>query len=185
MKTFFLSLTALLAVMFTGCGSSGHNTADIPPVADFDLKKYMGRWYEIARMPISFERGIYDAQADYTLLPDGTVKVINSGFRNGIKTSVAGVARTGNVKHSGELEVSFFYPFFALYKVIYVDKDYTLAIVTGSSMDSLWILARKPVISRSEMAMCLEMLKKWGFAVKLLQYPSGMVESLTLPIETK
>ena len=68
--------------------------------------------------------------------------------------------------------------FYTMYKVIYIDKDYDLAIVTGNSMDYVWILSRKPVISQSELAMCLEMLKKWGYAVKLLQYPTGEIESL-------
>ena len=65
-----------------------------------------------------------------------------------------------------------------MYKIIYLNKDYTLAIVTGNSMDYVWILARKPVISKNELAMCLQMLEKWGYAVKLLQYSTGEIMSI-------
>ena len=84
--------------------------------------------------------------------------------------------------------MSFAYPFYTMYKIIYLDKNYTLAIVTGNSMDYLWILARKPVISKNELAMCLKMLEKWGYAVKLLQYPTGEIESImtdTTSIQSK
>ena len=178
-KIAIISGTALM-LLASGCENLGPTTA-MPPVKDFNIKRYMGRWYEIARLPHNFESGVIDAQVDYTLLSDGTIEVVNSGIQNGVITSAHAVARPADINsNTGELEVSFFYPFYSTYKIIYLNGDYTLAIVTGDSIDYAWILARKPVISRSELAMCLEMLKKWGFAVKLLQYPSGMVESLTL-----
>lgn len=182
-SVFFGAIGVLLVNLLTGCSSNPESTGTVPPVKNFDLQRYMGRWYEIARLPHSFERGITDGEADYTLLPDGTVKVVNSGLRNHIKTSVTAIARTTPVP--GELQVSFFRPFYGLYKVIFLNKDYTLAIVTGSTKDYLWILARKPIISRAELAMALDMLKKWNFAVNLLQYPSGMVQELTLPVPQK
>ena len=184
MKNRFLNKLSIMAgttcaILFSGCGNFSPTTA-MPPVKNFDLKRYMGKWYEIARLPHNFESNITDAQADYTLLSDGTIEIVNSGLRNGVRTSAHAVARPAQINGTaGELEVSFFYPFYTTYKIIYLNKDYTLAIVTGNSINYVWILARKPVISRSELAMCLEMLKKWGFAVKLLQYPSGMVENLT------
>lgn len=181
-------LAALLALLFAGCNSFSP-TNEIPPVADFDVKRYMGKWYEIARLPHNFESNVTDAQAVYTLLDDGTIVVENSGISNKVRTAAHAVARPVTPGSTvGELEVSFFYPFYTMYKIIYLDKDYTLAIVTGNSMDYLWILSRKPVISSQELAMCLKMVEKWGYAVKLLQYPNGEIAKIltgTLPNQSK
>ena len=181
-KYFTQSIPVALVVLFTvlanGCGNFSP-TNEIPPVTDFNVSRYMGKWYEIARLPHSFENGVTDAQAIYTLQDDGTIVIENSGVKNTIPTSAHAVARSAMPGSDlGLLEVSFFYPFYTMYKIIYLNKDYTLAIVTDNSMDYLWILSRKPLISKAELASCLDMLKKWGYAVKLLQYPTGEIENI-------
>ena len=177
-RTLASSFAALCAVLSNGCGNFSP-TNEIPPVENFNVKRYMGKWYEIARLPHSFEDGVSDAQAVYTLQDDGTIIIENSGTKNHIRTSAHAVARSVTPGSTlGELEVSFFYPFYTMYKIIYLDKDYTLAIVTGNSMDYVWILSRKKVISKNELAMCLQMLEKWGYAIKLLQYPTGEIMSI-------
>jgi len=176
-KLFFL-LGTVTAVIFFGCLKEEFSTDNIPPVEHFQLERYMGRWYEIARLPHPFEEDVSDAQAEYTLRPDGQVTVLNSGFRNQIPVPADGIARSISEDGMGIMEVSFFRPFYGLYKIIYLDKDYQLAIVTSSTMDYVWILARHPLISRQELNKCLTMLKQWGYAVNLLQYPSGMVQEL-------
>ena len=173
----------LLMNFLTSCSSNSKSTSNIPPVKNFDLQRYMGKWYEVARLPHSFERDVTNAQAEYTLQTDGTVTVVNSGVRHNKPVSVTGTARPTFIP--GELEVSFFRPFYGLYKIIYLNKDYTLAIVTSSNRNYVWILARTPVISRDELALVLNMLAQWNFAVDLLQYPSGMVQTLTLPLVQK
>lgn len=183
MKRYFRKITSVFAALIllapVSCRrGESRSTADIPAVKDFDAARYMGSWYEIARLPNSFERSVTDAQALYTLQDDGSIKVLNTGFIDGKKTYAPGKARLLSDQHTGELEVSFFGPFYSLYKIIYLNKDYTLAIVTSSSMDYLWILARTPLISRDELMSCIKMLKQWGFRIKLLQYPSGMIEKL-------
>ena len=184
-KTVPHCLAALFAAVISGC-SNFSPTNEIPAVTNFDVKRYMGKWYEIARLPHNFESNVTDAQVVYTLQDDGTIVVENSGIRNHVQTSAHAVARSITPGSTlGELEVSFVYPFYTMYKIIYLDKDYTLAIVTGNSMDYVWILARKPVISQSELAMCLKMLEKWGYAVKLLQYPTGEIESILLGTAVK
>ena len=183
-KIFSLGSTPLLLLLSAGCGVSSPSTANIAPVENFQLSRYMGRWYEIARLPHSFEQNTTDAQANYTLLSNGTVQVQNSGLRNGVTASVTGIARPVGNEHTGAMEVSFFRPFYGLYKIIYLDKNYTLAIVTSDTMNYVWILARKPVITQAELAMCLQKLQQWGFAVNLLQYPSGMIKSLLLTPHT-
>ena len=185
MKRFFpRSITVALAVLSVvfagGCGHFSPKN-EIPPVNNFNLARYMGQWYEIARLPHSFEDGVTDAQAIYTLQDDGTVVIENYGIKNKIPTFAHAIARSAVPGSDlGLLEVSFFYPFYTMYKIIYLNKDYTLAIVTGNSMDYLWILARKPTISRQELASCLAMIEKWGYAVKLLQYPTGEIASILL-----
>ena len=177
-KSIPAALAALCTVFTTGCGNFSP-TNDIPPVTDFNVSRYMGKWYEIARLPHNFENGVTDAQTVYTLQDDGTIVIENSGMKNKIRTSAHAIARSVLPGSDlGILEVSFFYPFYTMYKIIYLNKDYTLAIVTGNSMDYLWILSRKPIISKAELAMCLKMLEKWGYAVKLLQYPTGEIESI-------
>ena len=177
-QTLKAAIAALCMLLFNGCGNFSP-TNEIPAVKDFNLKRYMGKWYEIARLPHNFEVDVTDAQTEYTLQDDGTVIVENSGIKNHIRTYAHAVARSVTPGSTlGELEVSFFYPFYSMYKIIYLNKDYTLAIVTGNSMDYVWILARKPVISKNELAMCLQMLEKWGYAVKLLQYSTGEIMSI-------
>ena len=172
------SFAAIYILLLNGCGNFSPAN-EIPPVKNFNIKQYMGKWYEIARLPHNFEVDVTDVQAIYTLQDDGTVIVENSGMKNHIRTSAHAIARSVTPGSDiGELEVSFFYPFYTMYKIIYLDKDYTLAIVTGNSMDYVWILSRKKIISKNELDMCLRMLEKWGYAIKLLQYPTGEIMNI-------
>ena len=113
---------------------------DNSPVSSLDLDRYLGTWYEIARFDHSFERGVEEAKAVYTLNKDGTVKVVNSGIKNGKpKTAVGKGKRTDE---PGLLRVSFFGPFYADYRVLMIDADYSYALVGSGGADYLWILSR-------------------------------------------
>ena len=130
-------LAAMAAVM-AGCVSS--SGVDNSPVSSLDLDRYLGTWYEIARFDHSFERGVEEAKAVYTLNKDGTVKVVNSGIKNGKpKTAVGKGKRTDE---PGLLRVSFFGPFYADYRVMMIDADYSYALVGSGGADYLWILSR-------------------------------------------
>ena len=128
-----------------GCVSSP--AVDNSPVSSLDLDRYLldldrylGTWYEIARFDHSFERGVEEAKAVYTLNKDGTVKVVNSGIKNGKpKTAVGKGKRTDE---PGLLRVSFFGPFYADYRVMMIDADYSYALVGSGGADYLWILSR-------------------------------------------
>ena len=99
----------LLPVLFlSGCSPD----RTIPAVDNFNLKQYMGVWYEIARLPNRFERGMTQVSAEYTLLPSGEVKIVNRGIKNDQKKSITGIARVPRKACGAELEVSFFKPFF-------------------------------------------------------------------------
>lgn len=112
----------------------------------FDLKSYMGKWYEIARLPNSFEEGLEENTAFYELREDGNVTVINQGRlidnKNRFK-EVKGKAWVPDPKEPSKLKVSFFWPFAGDYWVLSVDKDYTIALVGDPSREYLWILARE------------------------------------------
>lgn len=178
-KKILSAAAACMLLCGVGC-SHMPSTSDIPPVKAFSLEKYLGTWYEIARMPHSFERELVDVKAEYSLRSDGKVKVVNSGRQNGKARSVEGVARLKNADGLGELEVSFFRPFYGDYRIIYLSEDYTLAMVTSDTRDYLWILARTPVIDQARLIECLKLADRLGFSTGLLQYPNGVLETLVI-----
>ena len=157
-----------LVILLGGCFT--FETKDIPSVRNFDAARYMGKWYEYARLPNSFENGMTDVYAEYSLENGGKVKVVNTGFENGKKRSITGVARFAGQKDTGELLVSFFRPFYGRYRIVWLNKDYTCAVVTGASKEYLWILTRTPAFP-PEMGNILSFLKSHGYAVERLIYP--------------
>ena len=118
-------------------------------VSNFDVSKYLGKWYEIARYDSWFEKDMDKTQAFYSLNEDGTVRVENSGYdvtKGKWKTSI-GKAKFRGAKDVGELKVSFFGPFYNDYRVMMIDPDYQYALIGGSTDDYLWILSRTPKLS--------------------------------------
>lgn len=171
MKIFsrFCMVPAFLAVLASGCAAS---TREIPAVKDFDLERYLGSWYEIARLPHRFERGMDFVRAEYTLDGDA-VKVVNSGIRDGEPRRIVGRAefKDPKAKRVGELRVSFFRPFYGDYRIIELDPEYRVAVVTGATKDYLWILSREPEMPSSQLAEILDRLEKLGFATDKLEFP--------------
>ncbi len=154
---------ATIALLLVGCA-----TNDINGVSNFDVVKYSGTWYEIARKPNKFEDGLDNISAHYELLPNGSIKVTNTGWKSEperIKSSVEGVAKITNSANIGELKVSFFWPFYGDYKVIDIDEDYTLALVCSGNMDYLWILSRTPTINESKLKQMLQIAANFKFDV--------------------
>ena len=141
LKIFF---TILVSIFTTSCTLQKVN---YEPVKSFDLNRYLGTWYEIARFDHIFERGMDHNEALYTICEDGTIRVINSAIKNGEPKRVTGIAKTTNTP--ALLRVSFFRPFYADYRVMYIDKDYQYALVGSASCNYLWILSRTPEISDS------------------------------------
>ncbi len=145
---FFLASCLLLASCATTSVPQG-----IKPVNSFDLERYLGTWYEIARLDHRFERNLGDVSATYTLNEDGTVKVLNSGVyiepssKAGERNSATGKARFVGDKDIAHLKVSFFGPFYGSYIVFELDQEnYEYALVAGPNRKYLWMLARTPVI---------------------------------------
>ena len=147
---FNLKLAAMLAMTAAMAGSgrlyaADKSTAGIQPVTNIDLTRYTGRWYEIARLPNSFENGLDFVTATYTLKKDGQIDVLNEGMKNGKKSAAHGNARIRDPKVPAKLSVSFFLWFGADYIIFDLDKtDYQYALVTSGTKDYLWLLSRTP-----------------------------------------
>ncbi len=147
------------------------NTTDITPktshrrtVENFDIKKYMGKWYEIARYDNIFERGLTDVTARYTLLPDNTVKVENRGKSPSGKTkSIYGTAFQPHPNDPAHLRVSFFWWFASDYNIIMLDPDYSYSVVSGKNGKYLWILSRNPVMKGDILDKIFQFLRGRGF----------------------
>ena len=133
---------AAMVVCLAGCVSGPK--VDNAPVEALDLERYLGEWYEMARFDHSFERGIERAKAVYTLNEDGTIKVENSGMKNGKPKKAIGKCK--RTEAPVLLRVSFFGPFYADYRVMMIDADYTFALVGSGGADYLWILSRTSVL---------------------------------------
>lgn len=131
-----------VAVM-AGCANTSPPPG-VEAVSPFDLQRYQGRWYELARLDHSFERGMTDVSATYTPQADGSVRVVNRGFAaaSGQWREAVGKALFTGAPTTGSLKVSFFGPFYGGYHVAALDPDYRWALVLGPDTSYCWILAR-------------------------------------------
>lgn len=131
------------AGLLAGCASTSAPPT-VVAVTPFDLQRYQGLWYELARLDHGFERGMSDVSARYTPQPDGSVKVTNRGWSQatGQWREAIGKALFTGEPTTGSLKVSFFGPFYGGYHVAALDPDYRWALVTGADTRYCWILAR-------------------------------------------
>jgi apolipoprotein D and lipocalin family protein len=140
------------------------STKEIRVICDLELSKYLGRWYEIARLPHSFESGLDNVTATYELMKDGKIRVINSGYKDGIKKEAVGKAWVPDKSCSGKLLVSFFWIFKSEYKVIELDKaTYQYVMITSSTKNYLWILCRQPELDAERYQSLVEKAASYGF----------------------
>ena len=138
----------VLALFLTGCIGIPEN---VKPVDNFKVEKYLGKWYEIARLDHSFERGLTHVTAEYSLRDDGGVRVVNRGYSEKEKTwkEAEGKAYFVGRQEQGYLKVSFFGPFYGSYIIFELDHDgYQYSLVCGPDKSYLWILARSPKIQQ-------------------------------------
>lgn len=145
-QTKMKNLAVLSALFLTGCVGIPKN---VKPVDNFKLDKYLGQWYEIARLDHSFERGLSRVTATYSLRDDGGVRVLNRGYSEKKQTWKVAEGKAFFVQRpdQGYLKVSFFGPFYGSYVVFELDQDnYQYSLVCGPKKSYLWILARKPEI---------------------------------------
>ncbi|MET0109064.1 MAG: lipocalin family protein [Candidatus Thiodiazotropha sp.] len=138
----------------------------IQPISGFEIDRYLGTWYEIARLDHRFEKGLNNVTANYTLRKDGGIDVINRGYSTKDKQwkEAQGKAFFVGDKQKGHLQVSFFGPFYSSYVIFELDReDYQYAFVSGYNRDYLWLLARKPNIGKKIIKRFLDHAKLFGF----------------------
>ena len=156
-------LLAICAAFLPACASI---PTGLQPVDGFELTRYLGTWHEIARLDHSFERGLINVTAEYSLRSDGGVKVLNKGFdpkKNKWKEAEGRAYFTGS-KTTGSLKVSFFRPFYGGYHIIELDKTgYQYALIAGPSRSYLWILARSPEPPAATIAILVSKAGELGF----------------------
>lgn len=156
-------LVVLISLFMNGCLGLPDG---VYPVDEFDLNKYMGKWYEIARLDHSFERGLDRVTAEYSVRNDGGVRVINKGFSIAQNKWKEAEAKAYFVRgqDDGYLKVSFFGPFYGSYVVFELDKkNYQYAFVTGSNTSYLWLLSRTPTVSKELVDQFVKRSKELGF----------------------
>lgn len=145
-----VAMVAGLGFLAAGCAST-QPPAGVTAVTPFDVQRYEGRWYEIARLDHSFERGMTDVSALYTAQDDGSIRVVNRGYlpaKDKWREAVGRALFTGS-SNTGSLKVSFFGPFYGGYHIAALDPDYRWALVIGADTSYAWILARDKQIDES------------------------------------
>ena len=171
MKTLHLLGTALLGLALLGCLGKPDT---VQPFNPFALDRYLGRWYEIARLDHSFERGLDNVTAQYTLREDGGVSVTNRGFLTAEKRwkEAQGRAYFVNGTEEGYLKVSFFGPFYGSYVIFELDSErYQYAFVAGPDTSYLWLLSRTPEVDPALIDRFVEQAGQRGFDTGNLIFP--------------
>ncbi|GGD02166.1 lipocalin family protein [Halopseudomonas salina] len=156
-------MPVFLAILLGGCVKLPEN---VKPVSDFEADRYLGTWYEIARLDHSFEKGLSQVTAQYSLRDDGGIRVINRGYSKEKDEwqEAEGKAYFVEDENTGYLKVSFFGPFYGAYGIFELDKeDYSYSWVSGPDTGYLWLLARSPEVSEELKQRFVERTDELGF----------------------
>lgn len=154
---------AVILMMLNGCLGMPKG---VEPVTGFELNRYLGTWYEIARLDHSFEDGLSQVSAEYSINEDGSVKVINRGFSDQDQqwSEALGKAKFVDGSDEGYLKVSFFGPFYGSYVVFELDKEnYQYAFVSGPDLDYLWLLSRTKKVDQEVIERFVSTAQSLGF----------------------
>lgn len=142
------------------------NTLEVVP--QVELKRYLGKWYEIAHLPFKFEDDCTDITATYSLSKDGKVSVLNECLKDGKLKQAKGKAKIVDKNTGAKLKVTFFWPFYGDYWIINLGKDYEYAVVGTPNRRYLWILNRTPQMDDNLFSQLIEFVKLKGFDVNKL-----------------
>lgn len=169
-KLFVTGMALLTAVLQSGCAGAPDG---VEVVTDFELNRYLGTWYEIARLDHRFERGLSRVTANYSMRDDGGVSVVNRGYQISSEEweEATGKAYFVGAPDIGQLKVSFFGPFYGGYNIMELDKDdYQYALVAGPDRSYLWILARSPKLDKETLDALVNIAKNANFPIEELIY---------------
>lgn len=155
----------LLAVLLSGCTGLPDK---VTPVKSFETERYLGTWYEIARLDHSFEKDLEQVTAEYQLREDGGIRVVNRGVdkKSGEHKKAEGKTYFVDNADEAHLKVSFFGPFYSSYVVFELDDDYQYAFVAGYNHDYLWLLSRTPTVSLELKKQFVEKSNQLGFSTE-------------------
>ncbi|MDN3583407.1 lipocalin family protein [Mucilaginibacter flavus] len=158
---------AAVAVFLNSCVAIPKGAKAVQP---FDQQRYLGTWYEIARMDFKFEKNLSDVSATYSLNADGSIRVDNKGYNYVQQKWKESIGKAKPVKDAstGRLKVSFFGPFYAGYNVIAVDPGYRYALVAGNNLNYLWLLSREKSIPPAIQSAYLKQAQGLGYDVSKL-----------------
>ena len=169
-RLFVTGMALLTAVLQSGCAGAPDG---VEVVTDFELNRYLGTWYEIARLDHRFERGLSRVTANYSMRDDGGVSVVNRGYQLSSEEweEATGKAYFVGAPDIGQLKVSFFGPFYGGYNIMELDKDdYQYALVAGPDRSYLWILARSPKLDQETLDALVNIAKMANFPTEELIY---------------
>lgn len=166
-KTFYAVWLFVLALLVSGCVGVPDG---VTPVTGFEVNRYLGKWYEIARLDHSFERGLEQVTAEYSPRDDGDIRVLNRGYNTAKQQwqEAEGRARFVGSKDVGQLKVSFFGPFYGGYNIVELDPNYQYVMIVGNDRDYLWILSRTPQLDVAVQQRLVDKAKSLGFATEKL-----------------
>jgi apolipoprotein D and lipocalin family protein len=163
----------ILCLILLGMCGCAQIPQGVSAVTGFDVQRYLGTWYEIARLDHSFERGLINVTATYSLNKNGSLRVVNRGFdpKQNKWKQAEGRAYFVSRPDIGRLKVSFFWPFYGGYNIIDLDKqNYSYVLICGNSRSYLWILAREQKLSETMITSLTQKAKKLGFNTDALIY---------------
>jgi apolipoprotein D and lipocalin family protein len=169
-RTYICALLGALGAVF-GCGTEPPE--GLTPVSGFELERYLGKWYEIARLDHRFERGLTNVSAEYSPREGGGITVLNRGYDPAKRkwNEARGRAKFVGDANVGSLKVSFFGPFWGGYHIIALDAEqYGWAMVAGPNRSYLWILSRETTLAPDVLSDLVDKARQWGFATDKLIY---------------
>jgi apolipoprotein D and lipocalin family protein len=163
----YLSFSSLFMLGLCSCATLPKGAEAVTP---FDKEKYLGKWYEIARLDFKFERDLNNTTAVYSLNENGTIKVDNQGYntKTGEWSQAIGKAKFVGESTVGKLKVSFFGSFYTGYNVLAIDEEYKYALIAGENLKYLWILARETTIPAEIKDEYLHIAKEIGYSTNEL-----------------
>ena len=165
-------LSLIMFVFLSGCVALPQN---VQPVVNFKLERYLGQWYEVARLDHSFERGLSKVTADYSLRDDGGVRGLNRGYSAADQKwkEAEGKAYFVGQPDQGYLKVSFFGPFYGAYVIAELDhENYQYSLVSGPNTSYLWILSRTPTLDAATKDRLVKKAAALGFDTSKLIFVS-------------
>lgn len=175
LKYWRYGLLLTLIISLAACGGPSYRDASIPLETEqsVNIERYLGKWYEIARLPNRFEKNCEGVTADYSSRTDGLILVVNTcrkGSPDAQAKSAIGRAKIIDTQSNAKLKVSFFGPFWGDYWILDLDEAYKISLVGEPSGKYLWILARTPLLGADEIELAIKKLQTFGYDTNALYF---------------